>query len=96
MVWFGLRQHPSEASVKVSSRSNLFWLFYRRFSVGLVWYSMVWYSMVWFGWVWFGWVWSGLRQHPSEASVKVSSRSDLFWQFQRRFSVGLVCWYGLA
>ena len=27
MVRFGLRQHPSEESVKVSSRSNLFWLF---------------------------------------------------------------------
>ena len=27
MVWLCLRQHPSEASVKISSRSDLFWLF---------------------------------------------------------------------
>ena len=25
LVWFDLRQHPSEVSVKVSSRSNIFW-----------------------------------------------------------------------
>ena len=37
--------------------------------------------------VWFGSVWFGLRQYPSEASVKVSSRSDLVWRFQRRFRV---------
>jgi len=42
MVWFGLRQHPSEVSVKASSRSDLFWRFYRRFRVGLVWLCMVW------------------------------------------------------
>ena len=40
--------------------------------------------------VWFGMSWSGLRQRPSESSVKVSSRSNLFWLFWRRFSVGLV------
>ena len=39
-------------------------------------------------------VWFGLRQHPSEASVKVLSRSDLVLRFQRRFRVGLVV-YGL-
>ena len=76
MVWFGLRQHPSEASVKVSSRSALVWWFQRRFRVGLVRFGLVWYGLVWFSWVWFG-----LREHPSEASVKVSSRSDLFRLF---------------
>ena len=49
MVRFGLRQHPSEASVKVSSRSDSFWLFERRLRVGLVWYGMVWFGMIWFG-----------------------------------------------
>ena len=37
----------------------------------LVWFSLVWLSMVKFG----------LRQHPSEASVNVSSGSDYFWLF---------------
>ena len=46
MVRFGSREHPSEASVKVSSRSDLFWLFYRRFSVGFVWFGSVWLSLV--------------------------------------------------
>ena len=69
MVRFGLRQHPSEISVKVSSRYDLFLLFF------LVRYSV---DIVWFGLVWLGFI---LRQHLSEASVKVSSRSDLFWQF---------------
>ena len=32
-------------------------------------------------------VWSDLRQHPSEASVNASSRSELFWLFQRRLLV---------
>ena len=67
MVWFGLRQHPSEASVKVSSRSALVWWFQRRFRVGLVRFGLVVY---------------GLRKHPSETSVKFSSRSDLFWLFR--------------
>ncbi len=62
MVWFGLRQHPSEASVKVSSRSDLVWRFQRRFIVGLV----------RFGLVRFGLVVYGLRKHPSETSVKFS------------------------
>ena len=55
------------------------------FSEGLV---LVWFVMALHGLVRFG-----LRQNQSEASVKVLSRSDLFWQFCRRFSVGLV-WYG--
>ena len=33
---------------------------------------------VWFGLFWLGMVRFGLKQHPSEASVKVSSRSNLF------------------
>ena len=71
MVWLsivrvGFRQHPSEVSVKVSSRSDLVWRFQRRFRVGLVRLCLVVY---------------GLRKHPSETSVKFSSRSDLFWQF---------------
>ena len=37
-----------------------------------------WFGMVWYGLVWYDLVWSDLRQHPSEASVKVSSRSALF------------------
>ena len=45
--------------------------------------------LIWFGMVWLSMIRFGLRQHPSEASVKVSSRSDLFWLFYRRFSVGL-------
>ena len=36
---------------------------------------------VWFAIVWIGKVWFDLRQHQSEASVKVSSRSGLFWLF---------------
>ena len=39
---------------------------------------------------WYGLVWFCLRQHPSEASVKISSRFDLFWLFWRRFRVSLV------
>ena len=66
MVWFGLRQHTSEASVKVLSRSDLFLRFQRRFRVGLIRFGLVVY---------------GLRKHPSETSVKFSSRSDLFWLF---------------
>ena len=42
LIWSCLRQHPSEASVKISSRSNLFWLFWREFRVGLFWFGMVW------------------------------------------------------
>ena len=38
-----------------------------------------WFSLVCFGLVWFGMVWYGLRQHPSKATVKISSKSDLFW-----------------
>ena len=66
MVWFGLRQHPSEASVKVSSRSDLVW-FQRRLRVGLVRFGLIVY---------------GLRKHPSETSVKFSSKSDLFGCFR--------------
>ena len=36
---------------------------------------------------WFGLVWFGLKKYPSEGSVKVSSRSDLFWLFKRRLLV---------
>ena len=39
MVKFGLRQHPSEASVNVSSGSDYFWL--------LVWFGMVLIGLVW-------------------------------------------------
>ena len=46
MVWFGLRQHPSEASVKVSSRSALVWWFQRRFRVGLVRFGLVRFGLV--------------------------------------------------
>ena len=84
MVWFGLRQHPSEASVKVSSRSDLVWRYQRRFRVGLVRLCLVVY---------------GLRKHPSETSVKFSSRSDLFWLIHKvRFVLvwyGMV-WFGLV
>ena len=27
MVWSGLKQHPSKITMKVSSKSNFFWLF---------------------------------------------------------------------
>ena len=83
MVRFGLRQHPSEASVKVSSRSALVWWFQRRFRVGLVRLCLVVY---------------GLRKHPSETSVKFSSRSDLFWLFREDIQlvwIGKV-WYGMV
>ena len=85
LVWSGLvwDNIPSEASVKVCSRFNLFWLFQRRFSVGLVFLGLVWLSMVWFG----------SREHQSEASVKVSSRSILFWLFLEK--IGIV-WFGLV
>ena len=43
--------------------------------------------MVCFVLVWVGMVWFGLKQYPSEGSVKVSSRSDLFWLFKRRLLV---------
>ena len=40
------------------------------------------------------------REHPSEASVKVSSRSNMFWLISRRFWVvgggGGVGWVGLS
>ena len=34
----------------------------------------------------------GLRQHPSEASVNVSSTSDYFWMFSEDL---LVVWFGM-
>ena len=43
------------------------------------WFSLVRFGMVWFGMVWYGMVWYGLRHHPSEATVKILSKSDLFW-----------------
>ena len=36
-------------------------------------------QLVQFGMFWFGMVWYGLRQHPSKATLKISSKSDLFW-----------------
>ena len=42
------------------------------------WFSLYGLVLFWFGVVWFGLVWSGLRQYPSEATVKISSKSDLF------------------
>ena len=45
---------------------GLVWLGMVRFSVGLFWLCMIRFD---------------LRQHPSEASVNVSSRSDYFWMF---------------
>ena len=117
MIWLCLRQHPSEASVKISSESDLFWLIFREdFRVCLLLFYLVWFETIsmwrfcesfikiWFvldGFredlvlVWFGMVRFGLRQHPSEAFVKFSSRSNLFWMFWRRFTVGLV-WYSLV
>ena len=53
-------------------------------------HGWVWFGMVWFGLVWLGMVWFGLRQHPSEASVKVSSRSILFFIVLKKIRVGLV------
>ena len=35
--------------------------------------------LIWFGMVWLSMIRFGLRQHPSEASVKVSSKSNFFW-----------------
>ena len=41
---------------------------------------------------WHGLLWLCLRQHPSEASVKISSESDLFWLvFREDFRVCLLC-----
>jgi len=73
MVRISFRQHPSEASVKISLRSDFFGCF-RENSV-LVWFGIVWFSLFWLGMIRFG-----LRQHPN-ASMKVSSRSNLFWLF---------------
>ena len=64
MIRYVLRQYKSEASVNVSSRSNLFWQFQRRFSVCFLWLGLVWLSLLRFG----------SREHPTEASVKVSPR----------------------
>ena len=47
MEWYGLRQHPSEVTVKVSSQSNLAVL-EKIYS----WFSLVCYGMIWFGLVW--------------------------------------------
>ena len=38
------------------------------------WFSLVRFGLVWYGLVWYGMVWSGLRQHPSEAVVKISQK----------------------
>ena len=82
LVWFGMvwDNIPSEASVKVSSRSNLFWLFQRRFSVCFLWLGLVWLSLLRFG----------SREHSSEASVKVSSRLVL------AFLQKIQCWFCLV
>ena len=63
LLWLCLRQHPSEASVKISSESDLFGLFLEKILEFVCYYF----------------IWSGLRQYPCEGSVKVSSRFDLFW-----------------
>ena len=44
-------------------------------------FAMVWIGMVLIGMVWIGMVYFDLRQRPSEASVNVSSRFDLYWLF---------------
>ena len=81
-VWLGL--------VWDNIRLKLLWMFHQDltifgcFSEDLM---VVWFGMVWLGMDRFGW-----RENPFEASVKVSSRSNLFWQFWRRFSVGFV-WF---
>ena len=69
MVRFGLRQHPSEASVKVYQDPACFGCFRKK--ITSVWFGLFWLCMIRFD----------LRQHPSEASVNVSSRSDYFWMF---------------
>ena len=82
MILFGLvslRQHPSGAFIKSEGsvaglEKILSWfetISISRFCLELAWFAVVWIGMVWFD----------LRQHPSEASVKVSSRSDLFLLF---------------
>jgi len=40
-----------------------------------------WLRLISFGLVLYGMVWSGLRQHPSKITMKVSSKSNLFWLF---------------
>ena len=86
------------------------WLSLVRFGLvwfSLVWYGLIWCetTSIWsycenfiffkdlklFS---FGIVWSGMRQPPSELSVKVSSKSNLFCLIKKRFKVGLV-WFGL-
>ena len=51
MVWSGLRHHPSEVTMKVSSKSlAVLEKIYSWFSLvrfGLVWYGLVWYGLVW-------------------------------------------------
>ena len=69
LVWFGLKQYQSKDSVKSFIKILLVLAF--REDLELVWIAIVSIGMVW----------SDLRQHPSEASVKASSRSDLFWLF---------------
>ena len=53
---------------------------------GMVWIFMVRIGMDWIGLVWIGMIWISIicfdfKQHPSEPSVKDSSRSDLLWLF---------------
>ena len=57
------------------------------FSVGLVWFGLVWYGLVWLSMVRIS-----FRQHPSEASVKVSLRSDFFLAVLEKIQF----WFGLV
>ena len=76
MVWFGLRQHPYEASVKVLSRSDLVLRFQRRFRVGLVRFGLVVY---------------GLRKHQSETSVNFHQDLICFGFFREDYVLVWSC-----
>ena len=47
----------------------------------------------WNSFVWIGMIRFGLRQHPSETSVKVSSKTDLFCCFSEDL---VMVWFGMV
>ena len=52
LVWFCLKKYPSEVW-RFCKRSDLFWLFLRRFRVGLLCYGLDWYGLDWYCFIWF-------------------------------------------
>ena len=55
----------------------------------MVFYGILWYFMVWYGMVWYGMIWSNLRQHPSDATVKIHQNPTCFDCFREELKLWL-------